>query len=202
MRKVFLKNKGYTLVETLVAIAIMGILFLIITPYYKTIRGTLALNRSASKLAQDIRGVQEMAISSQDFLACQKFGAESNQFHENYERGYGIYVDLSDDYYILFADCDGDHMYSNIFDSSLPDEHVNIAYLENDICIYSISDEVYDAVTIAFIPPDPLVLFFVPSGVLVPGTYHFISIDLKNDYINKYKMVKVNKAGLINVDDN
>ena len=57
------KGEGFTLIEFLVVISIMTILALIVVPNYQRMHRQFALQRSASKIAQDIRGVQEMAIA-------------------------------------------------------------------------------------------------------------------------------------------
>ena len=57
-------NKGFTLIESMVVIAMIGILSILSIPSYQSAKNQLALGRSATKLAQDLRRVQEMAMSN------------------------------------------------------------------------------------------------------------------------------------------
>ncbi|MFH1401523.1 MAG: hypothetical protein ABIG40_00995, partial [Parcubacteria group bacterium] len=88
-------RKGTTLVEMLVIIAIIAILTLIVVSNYKTGSSQLSLQRSANKLAQDIRRAEEMAVSSRECQVCVPVVVPPS---------YGIYLDKDWKNYILFAD--------------------------------------------------------------------------------------------------
>jgi len=77
-------NKSFTIIESLVVMFIIVLLSLIILPNYYSTKQQLAFQRSAFKLAQDIRVVQEMAMSTQEYSAC--LGTAG------YKYGYGIYL--------------------------------------------------------------------------------------------------------------
>lgn len=62
-----MKNKGFTLVELLVVISVIGLILTVTIANYPAIRQQLALSRAAHKLAQDIRMAQEMAMSYVEF---------------------------------------------------------------------------------------------------------------------------------------
>lgn len=206
MKRTFLKNKknkglpftflrkgeGFTLVETLVVIAIMGILLLVITPSYNAARKTLALNRSASRLAQDIRSVQEMAVSAKecDLTECLIDGNPAVPLG-----GYGIFLELPfPTFYILFPDIDGDNSYSS-GDSTL--EQIE---LEKGIVISGFFN--CSATSIVFTSPDPIVTIN-KNIASCPGNKAVITLCIEgtdcSDPTN-IKTITVNKVGLIYID--
>lgn len=92
-------NKGFTLIELLIVVAIIVILPAVVVSNFPQIKSQFALSRSVYKLAQDIRKVQNMALSSTP---------HKDSF--NLLRpvaGYGMYMDvnaLGNKKYILYAD--------------------------------------------------------------------------------------------------
>lgn len=64
MKKNNLLKRGITLPELLTVIIIILILFLAIFPKYSDLKKELALQRSAYRIAQDLRMVQEWAMSA------------------------------------------------------------------------------------------------------------------------------------------
>ena len=61
-----MKKNGFSLVEILVVIFIVGLLSSIVFINYQEVRGQLALNRAAHQLLQDLRRAQEMSMSATD----------------------------------------------------------------------------------------------------------------------------------------
>ncbi|MDO8669067.1 MAG: type II secretion system protein, partial [Candidatus Buchananbacteria bacterium] len=59
-------KKGFTLIELLVVVAVITALTAVVLPSFRSGDNQLALQRSASKLAQDLRRVQGMAVSAQE----------------------------------------------------------------------------------------------------------------------------------------
>ena len=169
-------NKAFTLVETLVVIVIIVILSLIILPNYNSMRQQLAFQRSAFKLAQDIRTVQEMAMSAKEFEG------------ETPEGGYGIHFS-SVTSYIIFAD-DGNGKYS-------ASEKVKDISLENGIKINSISPGLQ---AIIFFPPDPEIFFMNNGGNDIVSLDDItINIALSSDTSKNVNII-INRAGLINIE--
>lgn len=168
-------NKAFTLVESLVTIFIIAILSLIVIPNYNSIRQQLALQRSAFKLSQDIRAVQEMAMSAKEL------GGEIPA------GGYGIYLRQGDSDYLLYADtspANGNEIYSG------GDDIIEIINLEKGVKIEDVSPA---SMSINFKPPD--------TSVSISGGEEeaVITISLESDP-SRTRIIKVNKAGLIYVE--
>lgn len=133
-----MNNKAFTLIELLVVTSIIALLTALILPNYRAGNQSLALQRSAHKLAQDLRRAQEMALSSQEF-------------NGEVPQGYGIYFDISDPArYVLFADLNNDQAYTVLLDGVVED-----VLLEKQAEIGSLSTGSY--LTVTFTPPDPIV---------------------------------------------
>lgn len=98
-----LKWRGFTLAEIMVSIFIIMLLAGIIFTNYRQGGQQFALQRSANKLVQDLRSVEQMAMSAKEYNGVSPKG------------GYGIYFDNSAAgdklHYILFADCNGNYKY-------------------------------------------------------------------------------------------
>jgi len=105
-------------------------------PNYRTGESQLALQRSANKLAQDIRRAQEMAMSAKEFEGVVPPG------------GYGINFQTNLTSYILFADLNN----NKVFDSG---EAIETLSLERGVKISNLSPA--SPLTISFTPPDPTV---------------------------------------------
>ena len=110
-------EKSFTLTELLIVISIIGILMTVSFPYYRSARQQLALQRAASRLAQDIRRAQEMAMSVEKEEGC--FDDDGNP-KDDYKYGFGLVVSSEEDCkenkpckdkYILYADCNGNRAY-------------------------------------------------------------------------------------------
>jgi Tfp pilus assembly protein FimT len=133
-----------------------------------------ALQRAASKLAQDIRRAEEMAISSKEFRG------------EIPKGGYGVYFKIQEkEHYILFADLNSNSSYDPGSDGLIEDVKI-----EKDIQISQLSAS---PLHIIFIPPDPEVKIR-PSANEAQITLSFRTSPTKT------KIIKVNKAGLIDID--
>ena len=182
-------KKGFTLLETLVVISIIILLTTIALPSYKSGQRQLALSRAANKMAHEIRGAQEMAMSAKKHEGSVPLG------------GYGIYFYKSGTNYdvYLYADSDGDETYDSgeevraIYNESLE------IYLESEVKIkeVKINSSQPDETSINFRPPDPFIK--IKDGGGVDHQEAIITLALKADE-SKTKVVTVNKAGLIDVE--
>ena len=95
-------KKGFTLIELLVITTIIAFMSALVIPNLRFGEGQFAVQNSAHKLAQDLRKVAEMSMSSSEFNGIIPQG------------GYGIYFEKSANFYTLFADCSGDSEYDSI----------------------------------------------------------------------------------------
>ncbi|MFH0792070.1 MAG: type II secretion system protein [bacterium] len=132
------KSRGTTLVELLVVIAIIGIISLVVFPSYRGMRGQLLANRSANKLAQDIRRASELATSMQGF-------------NGTVPGGYGVYFQQGNNFYLLYADTTpigGNGIYNST------DGVVERIYIEDGVVISDLSSP---NLSVEFIPPSPTV---------------------------------------------
>ena len=196
-------SAGFTLLEITIVIVVITIMFSIFLVNYRGAEKEFALSRSAHKLAQDIRRVQEMAIASQttppDFI-------DPNPTFP--EGGYGIYLKVTPletektGSYIIFADCDDDGEYDPIGfgtascegadeDDPLP-EKITEGFLEEGIYISDVS-AISGEITITFFPPDP------ETTIIIDGSSEaeaVITLTFDNE---STKTVSINKAGLIEI---
>jgi type II secretory pathway pseudopilin PulG len=190
---IILKNRkkngaGFTLVEVLVVIFIMMLISGIMIANYHQFGAQFALQRSANKLALDIRRAEEMAMSAKEFHGMVPPG------------GYGVYIKLEGlpgeeiaHGYTIFADCNKNFAYDdpsvtpcNGYPEILFSENV---LLETGIVICGVCSE--NISTIVYTPPDPKVTI-TPSPCLTCSS----PILLRNTY-GQTKTVRVNYAGLI-----
>jgi len=184
MFKFLNKNRGFTIIEFLIVISIIGILSVITFPDYRSTQQRLALQRSASKLAQDIRRSQEMAMSMKEL--------STGVLPE----GYGTYINKNDsdcsndDCYHIYADIDGDERYDP------GEEQGEAIFLEKEVYIKNFVPS-SNNFSINFKPPDPTVKMKNAAGGDKDAVT--ITVALKAD-LSKTKTIKVNKAGLIYVE--
>lgn len=186
-----MKNKGFTLIEITIVVTIIALLGTIFVANYRGGERQFALKRSAHKLSQDLRGAQEMAMSSQTTPL--EFGPETFP-----KGGYGIYFEEGADSYILFADCDGDGLYDGTGGSlscvaateiTPYPEKIEEIFFEEGISIDSLFP-VSPNISLTFFPPDPI--------LIIKPTSNSASVVLSFD--GQTKTVSINSVGLIDVD--
>lgn len=181
------KQRGFTLIEILVTIFIITVLSGVVVVNQKEGQRTVALTRSAHKLAQDLRGAEEMALVGKTF-------------YDNFpDGGYGIHFINDSNSYIIFADCDNDQQYDeglvcpDCTSGSCIDyrfsEKVRESNMEELVKINSISPS--SPLDITYIPPDPTIYINT-----VEATEAIITISIDSQTRN----IKINSAGLIDVD--
>jgi|WetSurMetagenome_2_1015567.scaffolds.fasta_scaffold188251_1 prepilin-type N-terminal cleavage/methylation domain-containing protein len=199
------KTGGFSLVELLVVISIITVLSIIILPNFRQGESQMRLQRSANKLYQDFRRVQEMAISSRVCVECP---ANPNDAPLN---GYGLAVAardftsyLDNKKYIIYAhnDTENDSFFYNP-SSAIPDVIIETVYLEKGVYVKDIIDmengAPYDHFGVNFRPPEPY------AGMQCDVCGHVIPRMAKivlalESYPSKTKTIYVNIAGLIYED--
>jgi len=171
-------KKGFTLIEILIVMTIIGILSAISFGAVKSGKKNLALLRSAQALATEIRRAQSMA------LAPKKIG-------ENFPKSYGIYIEKTPLKIYLYAD------------TSLPenkytqnDEIINdFCQFEKDLCGGEVEIDYLspnpNVLDIVFKPPHPTIIINQNGGNLEA------EIRLKSN--SQTKTIKIYKSGLISV---
>ncbi|MCD6271009.1 prepilin-type N-terminal cleavage/methylation domain-containing protein [bacterium] len=182
-----MKNRGFTLVELLIAIAIITILASVSFVGYGQRQKEIALQKEANILVSKIEEVKEMAISAR-------------YFHNDLPTGgFGVYFNISSpNSYIIFADCDGDRSYdttgSPCFDpihSTNYPEFVERVSFDHGVYIKTLPAPV----SITFKPPSPDVAIKTSSGLLDELT---IKLGVTGSF--KEKDIHFNSAGLVYVE--
>jgi len=170
-------EKAFTLTELLVVITIVSVLSVVTVLSLNTTQKDILLQESASQLVQDIRRVQEMAMSAKEFQGRVPQG------------GYGVYFEeVGQNKYILFADCNQNHQYDitgtpcNGFSEKMEEKT-----LSTNIEISEVSP--FIPLNIIFLPPDPT--------VFITGDSASAYITLTNGF--QQKTIILNKGGLISL---
>jgi len=173
-------KKGFTLIDLLTVLAIIFTLTSISFPFYRTAQKQYILENAAQKFVQDIRRVQEMAISARICGPCRN----------RVPPGYGIYLRQGRSSYLIYADTNppqGNERYDR------GDRVIEEISFEGGIFISSVNPS---SLSINFKPPDPKIRIGNASQNLTEVS---IVISFLND-TSKTKTIRVNKAGLIYVE--
>ena len=162
---------GFTMIELLITMAIIGTLSAALFFNYGPIQDNFTLQKSAQKLAQDLRRIQEMAMA-----------AEKEKCNGSETSNFGVYFNTeSNNKYIIFADCD------NSKTRNEGDIDVEKISLEKKVEISVLS---LSPLNVVFIPPDPTTL--INNDKLI--TRAEVTLSLGD---NKNKTVEINNAGRI-----
>ncbi|MBI2624790.1 MAG: type II secretion system protein [Candidatus Nealsonbacteria bacterium] len=184
-----MKN-AFTVIEILVVLGIVVFLTAAILPSYRLGGQVIALERSANFLSQEIRRVQEMAVSSKE--VGRGIVPQGQEFYP--AGGFGIYLKRQPFEITIFADCNGNGEVDRGIDCGTSpnkfSEVLESLSLEQGTNILSLSPS--SPLTIIFKAPDPLTII---SG----GNEATLTLSLNSD-ASKTKVIKVNSAGLIYVE--
>lgn len=193
MRLSIVKHKGFTIVEMMIVIVIIGIMTAMVAVGYRSGQKQLALQRASFKLAQDIRFMQTRALAASRVNECFELPPNDDEpKFSGYQYGFGIHFEKNDAKYILFADCKPDGKF-NPSDGDYPVDAPDLNIIEiGDF--YGPSDT-RNKLDIVFTPPNPNVSLRLigPDKDISLAT---IVLRVKTD-ASKTKNVVVNKAGLI-----
>lgn len=170
-----MNSRGFTLVEMIVSIFISALIAASVLPGYRDFQKRASLLQDAHHLSEGIREAQEMSVSGKKI---------SSVFPD----AYGVYLQENGEEYIIYADMNGDGLYSII-----QDEMIRTVDLHNYI---KIKDLPYgSSLNITFYPPDPRTE--IRNGTQTPDE---LSIVLGIDNLSYEKNVYINKAGLTYVE--
>jgi len=200
------RERGFSLLELLVSIAVISILLLVVVTNYRAGDKQLALERSAHKLAQDIRRAQEMAMSARKCTVaiCGEEMIPGGGYGVYFESGAPSYCpQFQPTCYILYADTAPQE--ENEFYTS-DDSEVEFINLEKGIRILEIATkdnpsspfQVRSVSGINFKPPDPTIKIKYQE-IGEEASEVKIIIALQSDS-NQTRTINVNKAGLIDID--
>jgi prepilin-type N-terminal cleavage/methylation domain-containing protein len=181
-------NFGFTLIEMLVSLSIIGLLAGTFLVNYHSYGQTGNLNLAAHKLASDIRQVQNLTLGLKDFNGTSPLG------------GWGINIQKGGSSYLIFADKDSSRTYT---DSTELYRQIN---LPSDIKIENIrgvdssgiSYATANTLNIIFEPPDPVTHLNADSLT----NCRKVKIILKLNSQNKTSTTTINLLGLIDVQNN
>jgi putative endonuclease len=190
---------GFTLTEILVVIFIISLLSALTFANYRQGGKEMALQRSASELAQAIRRAQEMAISASECRVCNPVQIPP---------AYGIYSPSAADLPTstkIFADIDKDGKFSPSQDKEIEtvyyEQGVNFSSLNVTGCDLSGISFGRRRVHITFKPPDPEIQLIVgwPTGTEYATCSEIIMTLRFGGAGGPTKSVRINKAGLIEI---
>ncbi|MBU3934433.1 type II secretion system GspH family protein [Patescibacteria group bacterium] len=195
-----MRENGFSLIEMLAVIAIVVVLISVTVLNFGETRDLLSLRRAAHQLMQDVRRVQDMAMSATEL------NGEGNCLLP--AKGYGIYIDYSVEStsYELYADTSADtgldcETYPptecwEYYDSE--DCVIETIFIqEKGVIIKEIKNTIIGAqkVSINFKPPNPAVKI---KWLLPEADEVEIVLALESDQ-TKTESVVVNKAGLLQI---
>jgi prepilin-type N-terminal cleavage/methylation domain-containing protein len=170
--------KGFTLVETIVVVAVISILSIVILANHQSSQKQQAVQRAAHQLVGDIRRAQNMAMAS----------AEQGGIIPD---GYGIHVIKNSNHYFIFADKNNNQKRNGNGDEDIEPA---ISFPSN-VEIFNIEPAPPAQVDIFFEPPDPTTYINGDSGALVDTVITLIFSGTLYE-----KTVTVKTSGQIEID--
>lgn len=176
--------KGFTIPELLISVFIIVLMTVIAVPSWRAGETTLALDRAAHKLAQDIRKATELAQRAQSF-----------QCATGSIKGYGMYFSSATPIsYILYAECNGDKDYdSGVGGDTIVPPTIT---LENRIQIESTIPS--SSFSVLFEPPTPLIFIRQPGN-----STEFSQAQIRLSIIDdpsRFKVITITTKGIIDID--
>lgn len=185
-------SKGFNITELLIVIFIIAVLSSVFLMNYRSFGENYALERSAYKLAQDIRRVSEMAMASRQF--------EDNAGNPIEVDGYGIifYNDQKTFYDLFYYFDSASPKTFKICEENSPidiKQTFETIELEKGVIISDLlNDKNY---CINFVPPAPNVLLLDGDNSDI-GESIIIELKLENDS-SKIKTITINNTGMISI---
>jgi type II secretory pathway pseudopilin PulG len=190
------KEKGVTLVEIIIAVAITAFISSLVFVNLQGSDQSLSLDRAANKIAQDIRRAAGLALEANPTNPC--FAAIS---------GYGIHIDGNSgpqESYILYANCSpvgnegfGNEGYGTTGLPATIDVEIEEVFLENGLEILSVTTN--PNLDIAFFPPDPRITLC--NNAVCGSSVSSATITIRSQADpTKTRTIDINNKGRINVN--
>jgi type II secretory pathway pseudopilin PulG len=169
-------NKGFTLVELLVIISMITILSTFVFFDYGASSKVFELERTAQKIAQDMRLMQQQALSGIEG------GASTN--------GYGLYFSVSNNNYSIYQNNNVNPYYDG------EDLILQTIAISSDVKIESLKrgNTSLSNLSISFFPPGPMTYIEGYSN----DTEGSITLYLVSNESEK-RMIKINNSGRIEI---
>src|SRR3989338_4894770 len=167
-------EQGFTLVELLVVSGIVALLTALVIPGWRTGEGSLAVQRTAAKISQDIRRTIELSLHAKAYPCT--------------ITGYGLYVTSNSTSYTIFADCNNNQRYDSAIDGFV--ETVNI---EGPVNISSATNGAFGMV---IVPPDPAIYLKDGSGTTLT-TAQIVIVAKNNSSLTR--TITINQKGVVSI---
>lgn len=174
-------NKGFTMVEFLVVMFIIGVLSSVLFFNWQSGEATFALQNSAYRLAQDIREMQEMAMEARE-IDCN--GDTGSIFGVQFKRSWLTY-------YVLFVDCNDNQVYD------ANDKILRTVNFEKGVEISTLAAPALSpaaSFSIIFVPPDPTTYIKNKTSDIEGVVTIYLS-----DYPSRQKTIITNTSGMIEI---
>src|SRR3989338_124006 len=174
---VYKSGAGFTLIEMVAVFAIIGLLGGVVFVGGRTADRSLALDRAAQQVAQDIRRGGELAFGAELFTCAGGPALFS---------GYGIYFTASaPSQYILYANCNGVDSEGYRSNPPDPDEIVETFFFDPSVEIGDVDDGgTGDEWSVAFFPPEPRIALCTADSCTTSLTAASLTLRSKSDTSN------------------
>lgn len=184
----FIKNKGFTIIEAIVVVAIILSFFSITVSNFSKSKLQFSLSRVVFKFGQDLSRAQNMALSDVPY--------KDSLGVEHQVDGYGLHVDLiglGNKKYIIYADKSPGNQQYDVADYTV--ETIDFSLSEPGIVISQINNITGSNVSVNFNSSNLLTTI---NSISVGQTDVFFVFAQSANLLNT-KSVLANKSGLIEV---
>lgn len=180
MKKKYPYEKGFTLLELLVVIVIVGVLTSLFIVSYSGRQNKTNLDLEVRKIVSDIRWVQNAAISGKEMnLTCKAYG-------------WGLYLTRNGSSYHIFTDCNNNKSYDSgeAYKTIAFPSNIRLSQLQRRTTSGSTLSRAN--ITIDFVPPDPVIYFDTSLN-----NYTNVIITVRDSNTSQTKTITITRQGVI-----